>query len=214
MVVPWVNGICARILEKRPKLELQFGLHATSVAQKLDRIAQIDPRVRIVWEDCGAFPYAYLAEDVAHAREAEDFTRKFSHLREHGATGVVTKGMICLDWTDFVHRAGPERIGECSAGEIAARLPIARRVMRLTQSYWMQNGAHLQSIVNLLLQGDPECQILALMEDGLFETSIWLPTALFAATLWDSRTPFPQLLTETAQRPDVVFANAPQADTV
>ena len=86
--------------------------------------------------------------------------------------------------------------------------------MRLTQSYWLQNGAHLQSIVNLLLQGDPECQILALMEDGLFETSIWLPTALFAATLWDSRTSFPQLLTETAQRPDVVFANAPQADTV
>ena len=214
VVVPWVNGICARILEKRPNLELQFGLHATSVAQKLDRIAQIDPRVRIVWEDCGAFPYAYLAENVAHARETEDFTRKFSHLREHGATGVVTKGMICLDWTDFVHRAGPERIGECSAGEIAARLPIARRVMRLTQSYWMQNGAHLQSIVNLLLQGDPECQILALMEDGLFETSIWLPTALFAATLWDSRTPFPQLLTETAQRSDVVFANAPQADTV
>lgn len=41
---------------------------ATSVAQKLDRIAQIDPRVRIVWEDCGAFPYAYLAENVAHAR--------------------------------------------------------------------------------------------------------------------------------------------------
>lgn len=90
---------------------------ATSVAQKLDRIAQIDPRVRIVWEDCGAFPYAYLAENVAHARETEDFTRKFSHLREHGATGVVTKGMICLDWTDFVHRAGPERIGECSAGK-------------------------------------------------------------------------------------------------
>lgn len=27
VVVPWVNGICARILEKRPNLELQFGLH-------------------------------------------------------------------------------------------------------------------------------------------------------------------------------------------
>ena len=73
VVVPWVNGICARILEKRPNLELQFGLHATSVAQKLDRIAQIDPRVRIVWEDCGAFPYAYLAENVAHARGDRGF---------------------------------------------------------------------------------------------------------------------------------------------
>ena len=92
--------------------------------------------------------------------------------------------------------------------------PVAAGLALAMALQWMQNGAHLQSIVNLLLQGDPECQILALMEDGLFETSIWLPTALFAATLWDSRTPFPQLLTETAQRPDVVFANAPQADTV
>ena len=107
-----------------------------------------------MWEDCGAFPYAYLAENVTMPGRPKILPARFSRLREHGATGVVTKGMICLDWTDFVHRAGPERIGECSAGEIAARLPIARRVMRLTQSYWMQNGAHLQSIVNLLFAGE------------------------------------------------------------
>lgn len=209
VVVPWVNGICARILEKRPELELQFGLHATSVVQKLDRIAQIDPRVRIVWEDCGAFPYTYLAEDVAHVKEAEALTRQIAHLREHGATGIVTKGMICLDWTNFVHRRCPERIGECSAEQITARLPMARRVMRLAQSYWLQNGSHLQSVVRLLSEGDPGCQILALMEDGLFEAAIWLPTALFAATLWDFEIPFSRLLAETAQRPDVVFANVP-----
>ena len=40
VVVPWVNGICASHPEKRPT-ELQFGLHATSVAQKLDRIASL-----------------------------------------------------------------------------------------------------------------------------------------------------------------------------
>lgn len=209
VVVPWVNGICARILQKQPTLELQFGLHATSVAQRLDRIAQIDPRVRIVWEDCGAFPYTYLAEDTTRAEETEAFTHRLACLRNHGATGVVTKGMICLDWTNFVHRQEPERIGEATPEQIAARLPMARRVMRLAQSYWLQNGEHLQTIVRLLAEQDADCQILALMEDGLFETSIWLPAALFAATLWDSEMPFPQLLAETAQRPDVIFANPP-----
>lgn len=214
VVVPWVNGICARILQKQPALELQFGLHATSVERRLERIAGIDPRVRIVWEDCGAFPYAYLAEDITRTEETAAFTRRLASLRSRGATGIVTKGMICLDWTDFVHRQAPERIGEAAPEQLAARLPTARRVMRLAQSYWLQNGERLQTIVRLLAEQDADCQILALMEDGLFETSIWLPAALFAATLWDSEKPFPQLLAETAQRPDVIFANPPVMNPV
>ena len=106
---------------------------------------QIDPRVRIVWEDCGAFPFTPIwPKDVAHAREAEDFTRKFSHLREHGATGVVTKGMICLDWTDFNTGRGLERIGECNAGEIAR--PPSRAGSCAYAELLMQKRAHLQAL--------------------------------------------------------------------
>lgn len=64
-------------------------------------------------------------------------------------------------------------------------------------------------LARLLAQGDPDCQILALMEDGLLEAAVWLPTALFAAALWDYDVPFPRLLAENARRPDVVFANPP-----
>ena len=51
-----------------------------------------------------------------------------------------------------------------------------------------------------------DSQILALLEDGLFDRQIWFPAALFAAALWDCGQSIDQLIHETALRPDVVFA--------
>ena len=206
VVVGWVNRVCARILAIAPGLELQFGLHATSVHGHMDYIAQVDPRVRIVWEDCGAFPYAYMPDNLADASGTQAFTQQMLQVRPQSLTGVVTKGMICLDWTSFVHRAGPERIGEADSRVIEARLPLAGRVMRLVQSEWMIHGDALVQTVRRLHEGDPGCQILALLEDGLFERCIWLPAALFAGALWDTGMPFDTLLARTARRPDVCFA--------
>ena len=78
----------------------------------------------------------------------------------------------------------------------------------MIQSYWLCNGNRLLETVRQIVHEDAECQILALMEDGLFERCIWLPPALFAAALWDCGQSFDRLLTQTAQRPDVVFADA------
>ncbi len=207
VVVEWVNEICDRILSIRPNIELQFGLHATSVRHQLNYIAQVDPRVRIVWEDCGAFPYAYLPENVANFEETLTFTSQMLRARHVCASGVVTKGMICLDWTDFIHRSKAERIGEANEEQIAKRLPMAMRIMRSVQSYWMANGRKLLETVRQIMHEDTECQILALLEDGLFEKHIWLPAAMFAQALWDCDMEFEKLLIQTAQRPDVTLAS-------
>ena len=105
-------------------------------------IAAVDPRIRIVWEDCGAFPYAYMPENLTGRAETAAFTDELAHLRPNASVGVVFKGMICLDWTTFVHRTAPERIGEASETAIAQRQPMARRIMRLVQSScWIPFGS-------------------------------------------------------------------------
>lgn len=147
VVVRWVNRVCARILTLKPDLELQFGLHATSVRNRMASIAAVDPRVRIVWEDCGAFPYAYMPENLSGRAETAAFTDELAHLRPNASVGVVFKGMICLDWTTFVHRTAPERIGEASETAIAQRQPMARRIMRLVQSSWLTNGGAMLDTV-------------------------------------------------------------------
>ena len=204
-MVRWVNRVCARILTLKPGLELQFGLHATSVRSRIASIAAVDPRIRIVWEDCGAFPYAYMPENLTGRAETAAFTDELAHLRPNASVGVVFKGMICLDWTTFVHRTAPECIGEASETAIAQRQPMARRIMRLVQSSWLTNGgAMLDTVRQLAVHEDS--QILALLEDGLFDRQIWFPAALFAAALWDCGQSIDQLIHETALRPDVVFA--------
>ena len=82
---------------------------------------------------------------------------------------------------------------------------MARRIMRLVQSSWLTNsGAMLDTVRQLAVHEDS--QILALLEDGLFDRQIWFPAALFAAALWDCGQSMDQLIHETALRPDVVFA--------
>ena len=56
LVVEWVNHIGGRMLEKYPDLWIQFGLHATSVKDEYIKLADIDPRINITWEDAGCFP--------------------------------------------------------------------------------------------------------------------------------------------------------------
>ena len=176
-----------------------------NAAEVLADYAARDPRVRIVWEDCGAFPYAYMPENLTGRAETAAFTDELAHLRPNASVGVVFKGMICLDWTTFVHRTAPERIGEASETAIAQRQPTARRIMRLVQSSWLTNGgAMLDTVRQLAVHEDS--QILALLEDGLFDRQIWFPAALFAAALWDCGQSIDQLIHETALRPDVVFA--------
>ena len=52
-----MNATCARIFAESPNERIAFGLHATSVQNKLDVIARVEPRIEIIWENLGGFPY-------------------------------------------------------------------------------------------------------------------------------------------------------------
>ena len=127
VVVEWVNGIAGRILKRHPNLLLQFGLHASSVKKRLEFIRKTDPRVHIIWEDCGDFPYHYMPSRHENPDLTREFTQSMLTLRPQSVTGAVLKGMICLNWNTFEHQTGPYVMGRASEAVIARRLPEVRK---------------------------------------------------------------------------------------
>ena len=206
-VSEWVNVIGSRILDKYPDLYIQFGLHATSVKNQLEYISKIDKRISIIWEDCGAFPYQYLPKHIENFEDTVDFTDKIIQLREDAEVGVVLKGQICLDWSNFEHQKGPFILGMNDKTVITKLMNEKKEIWHHIQSYWFKNGQLCQDIIRKLsIQTNKEAVIAALVEDGLFEENIWLPVALYAQLLWDVNTPYYDTLCLVSQRDNVILA--------
>lgn len=201
-VVKWVNTVGTAMLNHWPKLNIQFGLHATSVKNRLDMIAQVDSRIAIIWEDCGAFPYSYLSRDAEDEAQTLQFTKKIATLREQADYGVVLKGQVCLDWNLFEHQKGPFVLGCESEQKIKARMPAVKSQWHDVQSYWIQNISMLRSTLNSL----PNAFVYSLVEDALLEERCWYPVAIYAQLLWKSPLSDGQVLRIAAQRTDVTLA--------
>ena len=201
-VVEFVNRTAGRLLDRHPGLRLQFGLHADSVKNRLAHIAQVDPRIEIIWENCGDFPYHSLPDRTGAPEETRAFTEKLLALRPNAAEGAVFKSMVQLDWGRFEHQAGPAVLGRAAEETIRARLPLARQVWRYVTGEWLDHGEKCPEIARLFA-GKAGSAVYNLVEDGLFEREIPLPVALFAEALWDPFRPWHDILRETAQRPDI-----------
>ena len=95
IVTQLVNDIATELFELYPDLQIQFGLHATSVKDNLDYLKELDTRVRIVWEDCGAFPYAYKGLQTENFEQTRFFVKKLMDLRTGTEKfGAVFKGSL------------------------------------------------------------------------------------------------------------------------
>ena len=207
-VTDFVNAGAARFLEKYPDLELQFGLHANSVKHKLEYIEKVDPRVRIVWENCGSFPYSYIPNDVEKFDQTQDFVRTVAALRgEDDRFGLVTKGLVKLDWPSFEHLQGPVEIGVSSRWMQNNRIERKSRIWRYIQSYWLTSAPYAHRAVRTFAdakRGDLYCT--ALVEDGMFERNIMFPVALYAEMLWDPHGDTAAMMNEVGLRRYVSFA--------
>ncbi len=207
-VVKWVNRISERLFRDRPDIKLQFGLHATSVRGHLDEIAKTDPRIRIVWEDCGAFPYDYSPEATENFDETLAFNKVICTLRGEGEKfGAVLKGITKLDWTKFVHMTGSSVIGESDGRFIAARTALKEKVWRNLQSYWLENAEFAQRMISDIARYAGSGTVQMLVEDGCFESGIYFPVALCSELLWSAEGGIMKIIGETARIPSVRFAN-------
>ena len=206
-VTHFVNHTAALFLRKYPDLELQFGLHATSVKNKLDIIGTTDPRIRIVWEDAGAFPFSYFPSDIGEVEKTKRFLDRIASLRgKDDLFGVVTKGLTKLDWSTFTHPDAPLCIGVCEKETRRERLAHKRKIWRYVQAYWIANADVAKDMIARMASlKDGDLYISGLLEDGMFEDKIFYPAALFAEMLWDPERDLRALMSETALRSYVEF---------
>lgn len=207
-VTEFVNQTAALFYEKYPNLEIQFGLHATSVKNRLEYIGRVDPRIRIVWENCGSFPFSYIPNNVARFDETQEFVRKIAALRgENDRFGVVTKGFTKLDWPSFEHMEAPLHIGASSKIMKENRVIRKRRIWKYLQAYWLTHADKAYETVRTMAGAKAgKLTVTALVEDGMFEENLMFPVALYAEMLWDTESAVKTLIENVALRSYVTFA--------
>ena len=205
----FVNHTAQLFYEKYPEIELEFGLHARSVKKRLEFIRAVDPRIRIVWEDCGAFPFSYLPNDIKTFDRTADLVRKIAVLRdENDRFGVVTKGLVKLDWTAFEHCAGAQYIGVSTNRTKHERIDRKMAIWKYIQANWIAYADKALEMVRIMREvkkGD--LCIYALVEDGVFGENIMWPVALYAEMLWNCDADLCDLTSRTALKHNVIFAN-------
>jgi hypothetical protein len=207
-VTRFVNYTSTKLFERYPKLELQFGLHANSVKDKLEYIAATDPRIRIVWENCGTFPFADYECTPDAYKQTQDFVRKISALRgKNEKFGAVTKGFTGLDWSSFVHADSTVIIGRGSKSFIANRVNRKSKIWRMVQAYWLSHAAQAQGMVRTLAEANSGDLVLCtLVEDGVFEENIMYPVALYSEMMWSPDADLGQTINDVALRSYIDFA--------
>lgn len=215
IVVDLVNMTAGKLFEKYPDLSIQFGLHAQSVKNRLQYIAKVDPRIKIVWENCGTDPFPFfnhsgrdLTTDAKDFEEMLDFTAKIAQLRsKEDNFGLVLKEMSFLDWMLFKHPKENLILGENSDRFMEARLKEKHKLWKFAQVNWIKNLSYMQKTVKNIVNLRKNNNIQAVVEDGLFEKEIPLPAALYAETLWDCEKDSEEILLLVSQYPCVKFAN-------
>lgn len=203
-VVKLVNDTAQELFSQNPDLKLMFGLHATSVQEKLSYIKCTDNRIMIVWEDCGAFPFHYNPSKIEDYDKTCSLTEKIAVLRgENDNFGVVLKGLTCLDWSSFEHQKGEFLMGCHSREFIRKRTEEKVPLWNHVNTYWLQNADYAYKIIKQMLSANKDCMITALVEDGMLEAQIPMSVALYAEMLWDCKKTVPELITKTNLRLDI-----------
>ena len=192
-VTQLVNMTAAALLKDDPHLKLQFGLHATSVKDHLDDIKQVDPRVEIVWEDCGKFPFKSFSGEFNEYKTPEafaahyDFTDRILTLRDRAASGIVYKSMLTMDWSRgrVTHQKGPYVMGDMAPETVQQDAQLLEKIWRFYSAEWIEHGQLAQTLTRHIYAKTDGNVNMCLA--GMFAGGIWFPTALLAQLFWNCR---------------------------
>ena len=208
LVTELVNDIAGSLFNLYPNLHIQFGLHATSVKNKLEYIKNVDKRIFIVWEDCGSFPFEYYADKTDDFENTLEFTKNTLALRGSDEKwGAVLKGMLKLDWTKFEHVTEPFILGQRTNSFIKGRQINKNRIWKLQQASWLKNAECLKQVIEAVAETDRDCVVQALVEDAMLENQIMLPVALYADMLWDCNRDVYEIVEQVSKYRCVQYAN-------
>ena len=193
-VVRLVNGAAGRILADEPDLRIVFGLHSGSVHTRLNEIAATDPRLEILWENCGSFPFNLTGD-------TQDRTEKFvtSLLRmERPATGFAYKSQVLQDWTRFAHQAGPYVLGQNSREIIEEDRYVAEPLWQRFEREWLMSGERAHALTRLIQSCAKNKGSLNVV--GNLNEPIHISTALCAELFWSADEPYETILSRVLSR--------------
>jgi hypothetical protein len=184
-----VNQVAARLYTLEPALDIRFGLHATSIRQRFNDLAELDPRITIVWEDAGALPYTYTPSLEGNGLSFEqtlDYSRRLAAFRPGSTFAMVAKGWTCLDWEHEFEHHGPYLIGVRNPAYTQRRLESKAARWQEVNTLWERYLPQaLQFYRSILEVSQGRTSVIALLEDGLFEETIQPSVAAFAEALWN-----------------------------
>ena len=200
-VTLFVNNTASEIFKLKPNPELLFGLHATSVMDKIDTFKGVDPRISIIWENVGATPYHNSPDYLENFDETVILNRRLQSLR-NGGFGAVLKSNYRLDWSRFEHQEGPSILGMADPKVLKDKLEEKKPMHKKIQADWIKNAPYAHKLIK---DFNEDAMITVLAEDGVFENFISYPVALYAQMLWDSDRDITEIMHKTAQMPDVDF---------
>lgn len=173
-----VNDIAEKLWEIKPGLRLLFGLHATSVKKHLDVIARVNPDIELYWEDCGEYPFSYGSKvrDIEKYKETQDFIEKILNLRDGKGVVLVFKGVMMLDWNQFVLQGGPYVMGENSDILQSHDKGVRASGWRTYYADWIKHGEDALNMMKHIIKhkkGD-----VSMCLAGTFDGGIYLPVAI------------------------------------
>lgn len=185
LVTDMVNDVAGKLWEITPDLRIIFGLHATSVRNRLDIIENVDPRMEILWEDCGGFPYNYKT-DIDSAEEFEkdkEFTKKLLQLRGGKGVGLVFKGVMMLNWDNFIYQAGPYVMGENSPEVADHDRAVRTKAWKIYSAEWLKNGKYASEMIRYIKEN--KMDEVNMCAAGTFDGGIYFPLAMYAQLFRD-----------------------------
>ena len=138
----------------------------------------------------------------------KELVGKIACLRgEKDRFGVVTKGLVKLDWSQFEHLKGSQCIGVSSKAMKRDRIERKSRAWRYAQAGWLANADKAQQMIDEMIRLKAgEFSAFALVEDGMFEENIMYPVALYAEMLWEGNGDVKKQMHDVALRGYVCFA--------
>lgn len=199
-VTDFVNKTADKLLKKYPDLFIQFGLHAWSVEKHLEYIAKVDPRVAILWEDCGAFPYDYepKVKNEEEFKKTLKFTDDILNLRENGSVGMLYKGQMILDWSKFEHQCGTFVLG-CSSDIIKEHdAELVKTIWRHFQSEWYRNGEYAYKMTKHIAKEKKDDVTIGMA--GMFAGGLWFSEALCAQIMWECDREYDEIIGKVSKR--------------
>jgi len=199
-VTDMVNEVAEELWKITPGLRLIFGLHATSVRSRLEEIARVNPRIEILWEDCGEYPYSYQSSvnSEEQFQETLAFTKELLQLRGGVGVGLVFKGVMMLDWTKFVTPSGPYVMGENSVRLTEHDRRVRAAAWRIYSANWVHNGAYADRMLRFIR--DNQLGEVNMCLAGTFDGGLWLPVALCGEMFYSLEGEYSDLISRVMRR--------------